>query len=67
MYADYTEKYMYCLYSRCILNRSACPLVVYPYTMYDEIDNPLTPKQYTVLNGNFMFGLRDFFRNATPA
>jgi len=28
MYADYTEKYMYCLYSRCILDRSAHPLVV---------------------------------------
>jgi hypothetical protein len=39
--------------------------VVYSYTIYAEVVNLLNPRRYTVLNGNFMFDLRPFFRNIT--
>ena len=31
-------------------------------TLKDEVFNSLTPSKYTVLNGNFVFDLRDFFQ-----
>jgi len=42
-----------------MLYRSICPLVVESHTTWDEGVNPLTPKKYKVLNGNFVFDLRD--------
>jgi hypothetical protein len=31
----------------------------------DEVVSPLTPRKYTVLNGNFVLDLRDIFGNVT--
>ena len=53
--------------SRRMLYWSVCPLVVYSHTIYNEAVNPLTPRKYTVLNGNFVFDLCDIFRNSTLA
>jgi len=35
-------------------------------TRKDEVVNPLTPIKYTVLNGNFVFDLRDVFQERNP-
>jgi len=56
--------YVYCTY---ILYRSVCPLVVQSYTREDEVVTPLTPRKYTVLNGNNEFDLRDVFQDASLA
>lgn len=42
------------------LHRSVCPLVVQLYTVKDEAVNPLCPRKYTVLSGNFVFIVYDF-------
>jgi hypothetical protein len=51
--------YVYCTYSTYILYRFVCPLVVQSYTIQDEVVTPLTPRKYTVLNGNNEFDLHD--------
>jgi hypothetical protein len=55
-----TEMYVYCIYVKYILYRSVCPLVLWSYSIYDEVVGPLTHRKYTVLNGNFVFDLYDF-------
>jgi hypothetical protein len=67
------EIYVYCIYSTqiYILYRSVCPRVVQSYTIEDEAVNPLTPREYTVLNGNSVFTIhdldfRDFFLGMYP-
>jgi hypothetical protein len=32
----------------------------------DKVLNPLIPRKYTVLNGNFVFGLWDVFQEHNP-
>jgi len=34
--------------------------------MYFEVGNPLTPRKYTVLNGNSVFNLCDFLQEHIP-
>ena len=34
--------------------------------MYFEVDNPLIPRKYTVLNGNSVFDLCDIFQGHVP-
>lgn len=46
----------------CGLCTSVCPLVIKSYTIIEEV-SPITPRKYTILNGNFVFNLNDFFRN----
>ena len=36
-----------------------CVVMVYLYTIKNEAVNPLTPRKYAVLNGNFVFNLPD--------
>jgi len=61
------DMYTYCIYSRYILYRSIHPLVVYSHTIYDEAVNPHTLRNYTVLNGNFVFDFHDIFQKHNPA
>jgi hypothetical protein len=39
---------------------------VYSYTTWDKVVNPLTPRKYNVLNGDFVFDLCDVFQEHTP-
>jgi hypothetical protein len=70
---NYTiEKCKYTVYTLDTPYTSMCILVVYLYTTKNEAVNPLTPRKYTVLNGNFVFDLPDFdlqnvFRNVSLA
>ena len=59
--------YTYCTYSTHILSKSVCPLVVQSCTTWDEVVNPQTPKQCSVLNGNFVFDLSDVFQEHNPS
>jgi hypothetical protein len=34
--------------------------------MYDEVINPLVPRIYIVLNGNFVFDLHEIFKECNP-
>jgi hypothetical protein len=58
----FIETCTYCIHSRYRLYRSICSLMVLWYTKKDKGVNPLHP-QNTVLNGNFVIDLHDFFRN----
>jgi hypothetical protein len=44
---------------RCIICRSVCPLVVKLYAIYEGVTSE-NLRKYSVLNGNFVFDLRDF-------
>lgn len=55
----FLETYIYSIYSRCILHRSVCPLVVMLYAIYEGFSFE-NLRKYSVLNGNFLFDLRDF-------
>ena len=49
-----------------------CILVVYLYIIKNEVVNPLSPRKYIVLSGNFVFDLPNFdlqnvFRNVSLA
>jgi len=64
MYVHCTEMYIYCIYSTHTLYRSICPLVAWSYTIQDEAVDPLIPRKYNILNGNFVFDLCDVFAGA---
>ena len=49
-----------------IIYRSVDPLIVQSYTIYNEAVNPLNPRKYNVLNGNFVFHLHDDFHVHKP-
>ena len=36
-------------------------------TLKNEAVNSLTPRKYTVLNGNFLFNLREVFQERNPS
>ena len=57
---------IYSIYTKYILCRSVCPLVLQWYTIQDEVVNPLTRRKYTVLSGNFVFDLCDVFQECVP-
>jgi hypothetical protein len=40
--------------------------IVIHCTVWDEVVNPLTPRKYTVLNGNFVFDGHDVFLKCNP-
>jgi hypothetical protein len=72
MYIYHTYKYicMYGIYTHTPY-RSVYLLVVHSYTIEDEVANPLAPRKYAVLNGNFVFNLHnfnlyDFFQEHNP-
>ena len=55
--------YMYCKQSSYILYRSVCSLlIVIDYIVV----NSLTPRKYTVLNGNTVFDLCSVFQQHNP-
>jgi hypothetical protein len=52
--------YVYCIYSRYMLYRSVCPIMIESYTISYEVVNSRTPRKCTVLNTNFVLNLGDF-------
>jgi len=52
----FIEMYIYSIYSRCILHRSVCPLVVKLYAIYEGFSFEKLRK-YSELNGNFFLSL----------
>jgi hypothetical protein len=53
--------YMYGIYRVDIYSTGPyVPQMIYAYTILDEDVNPLTPRKYTIVNGNFVFDLHDF-------
>ena len=62
MYVHCIETYIQCICSTYTLYRSIFPLQVQSYAIQDEVINPLAPRKYTVLNGNSVLNLCDFFQ-----
>jgi hypothetical protein len=54
---------MYNAYINCMF---IYPTVVQSYTIYNEAVNPLTPRQYAVVNRNSVFDLCDNFQEYIP-
>jgi len=56
----------YFIYSRYLIYTFICPLVAQSYTIQGKTVNPLTPRKNTILNGKFVFDLRDIFQERIP-
>jgi len=57
---------MYIVYTEHIYSTVSCVQYWYSHTLYIvydyEVFSPFTPRKYNVLNGNFVFSLRDVFQ-----
>ena len=60
------EMYTYCIYSTHIFRTAICLIMAQSCTIQDEVVNPLTPRKYTALNGNFLLHLCNVFQECNP-
>jgi len=59
--------YIYFIYSRYMLYRSLCPLLIWSYIIQDEAVNPLTHQAVHCFKWEFCVQLHDIFQEHIPA